>query len=305
MGLLRRRGNGDVDGFLPIIAPDDFIRPTDYQYFGCTVDLYSIFDIYKGTTGRAIFEVYDNLNFSPPAIGGVTWVYGETINGVEQVSNAIQSGTDIFTAGSTNRWVIYYNTDTRGYLPLHPSIRWIYIGGTIQHIYPPDGNQINRGLTAIFTSSYTPLILQTNALNYDKSTGFTHILNGTFHVKGGLAFNTLSFRRLLGVTKVECDSTGFKDIGTGVIERNTVDNCLNMAGEIVIAPTVTSIGAGSFFNCPMITSVKMQGNAPTLGNSNTFNLQTPAPIPLYLPTGATGYDTGIWADTTKFTQIRY
>ena len=73
MGLLRRRGNGgsDVDGFLPIIAPDDFIRPTDYQYFGCSVNLYETFQIYKTNGsfyGKWIAEIYDNLNYTFSAI---------------------------------------------------------------------------------------------------------------------------------------------------------------------------------------------------------------------------------------------
>ncbi len=311
MGLLRRRGN--VDGFLPIIAPDDFIRPTDYQYFGCSVNLYEIFDIYKtngGFYGKWIVEIYDNLNYSFSTIANTRRIYGETIDGVDYVSGLLESGTNIFTTGSTNRWVMFYtNTTDAGSTStlLQSSVKWIYIGGAIRDITVQSVATDNRGLRYIFTYQYLPYTLQANSLNYNSDSGFTHVLGTTFHVKGGLAFNTVSVRKLRGVTRVECDSIGFNGIPASYtsIGANTVDNCLNMSGEIVIAPTVTSIGKDSFFNCPLITSVKMQSNAPTLGNANTFNLQTPAPIPLKIPTGATGYDTGIWADTTKFTQIRY
>lgn len=315
MGLLRRRGNGgsDVNGFLPIIAPDDFIRPTDYQYFGCSVDLYETFQIYKTNDvfyGKWIAEIYENMNYSFGAIANTRRIYGETIDGVNYVSGLLESGTNIFTAGSTNRWVMFYtNTIDAGSTStlLQSSVRWIYIGGAIRDITVQATVTDNRGLRYIFTHQYSPYTIQANALNYNSDSGFTHILGTTFHVKGGLSFNGVSVRKLMGVTKVECDSIGFNGVppSNTSIGATTVDNCLNMSGEVVISPTVTSIRAGSFFNCPMITSVKMQGNAPTLGDSNTFNLQTPAPIPLYLPTGATGYDTGIWANTTKFIQIRY
>ena len=315
MGLLRRRGTGgsDVDGFLPIIAPDNFISSTDYQYFGCNVNLYETFQIYKtngGFHGKWIAEIYDNLNYTFSALTNTRRIYGETINGVDYVSGLLESGTNIFTTGSTNRWVMFYTNTTdadSASTLLQPSVKWIYIGGAIRDITVQSVATDNRGLRYIFTYQYLPYILQGSSLNYNSDSGFTHVLGTTFHVKGGLAFNTVSVRKLLNVTRLECDNIGFNGIppANTNIGASIMDNCLNMSGDIVIAPTVTSIGTSSFFNCPLITSVKMQGNAPTLGNSNTLNLQTPAPIPLYLPTGATGYDTGIWADTTKFTQIRY
>jgi hypothetical protein len=312
MGLLRRRGNGgkDVGDFLPIVAPDDFIRYTDYQYFGCTVDLYSTFEIYKsavsGFAGRWIAEIYDNQNFSFSTAINTWWVYGEVINGTPQVSAPMQSGTNVFTAGSTERWILYYNSGDSGVINLLPSVRWVYIGNLIREFAVTGAVETNnRGLIAVFTYTYIPVILQTRCLSYNSDSGFTHILNGTFHVKGGLGFNNQTVRKLLGITRVECDSIGFKDISTGVIGATTVQNCINMSGEIVIAPTVTSIGIDSFFNCPLITSVKMQGNAPTLGNANSFNLQTPAPIPLKIPIGATGYDVAPWNNTARFTIQTY
>lgn len=330
MGLIRRRGNGgsDVDGFLPIIAPDDFIRHTDYQYFGCTVNLYETFQIYQsalsGFDAKWIVEIYDGGNHSVTGNTSNSYKYGYTTytsDGVyiDSYSFTIPINTTVTNIFPTNteneiikeKWFMMFSTSISTVLVITQHMKWVYIAGAIWGI--SSTTSTNRGIMYLFIDSYRNINATPYTFDYSSDSGFTHILSGTLHMKGGLVkFGVRALKKALAITRLECDNIGFDSAVSNTIQDGVCTQMLNMSGEIVIASNIVQIGTTSvtatnacFYQCPMITSVKMQSNAPIIYNPFTLNLQTPAPIPLYLPTGATGYDTGIWADTTKFTQIRY
>ena len=330
MGLLRRRGNGgsDVDGFLPIIAPDDFIRPTDYQYFGCSVNLYEIFNIYRtaisGFDAKWVTEIYDNGNHSVTGNTFNSYMYGYAIYNaqgdyINSFSFTIPVNTTLTNIFPTNseteiikeKWFMIFSKSVGYHFNITQYMKWVYIGGEFWGFSRATSN--NWGIMYLFIDNYRNINVSSDTFDYSSDSGFTHILSGTLHMKGGLIkFGIRALKKALAITRLECDNIGFDSAVSNTIQDGVCTQMLNMSGEIVIAPNIVQIGSTSvtavnacFYQCPMITSVKMQSNAPIIYNPFTFNLQTPAPIPLYLPTGATGYDTGIWADTTKFTQIRY
>ena len=81
--------------------------------------------------------------------------------------------------------------------------------------------------------------------------------------------------------------------------------CKNLT-SIEIGNSITSIGNGTFRNCSSLSSIKcLATTAPTVksvtfGNSDTsytgLNTHDQGVNKLYIPAGATGYDTGAWLD---------
>ena len=105
-------GGGVVYNFLPLVAPESFTDPRKYADYGCTVNLYEKFRVYKMTWARADIAV----EFSD-AIASVVFTTGqmpsgttieifETVSGVETSVLRTTTGTHTFTSGSTKRYMI-------------------------------------------------------------------------------------------------------------------------------------------------------------------------------------------------------
>ena len=103
-------GGGVVYNFVPFVAPESFNDPSKYADFGCTVNLYEKFRIYKMTWADAVIAVefsdaVDSVTFI--TTGGLEEIF-ETVSGVETSILRTQN-IHTFTSGSTKRYMIRRN----------------------------------------------------------------------------------------------------------------------------------------------------------------------------------------------------
>lgn len=110
-------GGGVVYNFVPFVAPESFNDPSKYADYGCTVNLYEKFRIYKMTYPDAdiAVEFPDDHNgitaysidftSGQVPIGSTIEVF-ETILGDETSVLFTIGGRHTFTSGSTKRYMI-------------------------------------------------------------------------------------------------------------------------------------------------------------------------------------------------------
>ena len=124
-------GGGVVLNFVPFVAPESFNDPSKYADFGCTVNLYEKFRIYKMTYPNAdvAVEFSDaiwSVNLS--IITGTTIEVFETVSGVETSVLLTTNTNHTFTAGSTKRYMIRRVNSVFGFLFPVGSV-WAYCIG--------------------------------------------------------------------------------------------------------------------------------------------------------------------------------
>ena len=105
--------------FQPFVAPKEFKSPTQYLDYGLKVDCYSIFK-QKYALNNALTCVYEFDESNQTAINIGTSKAYQTIDGVEYE----MTGSFIFTAGSTKRYVCLYGTN----INLQIGAIWAYCG---------------------------------------------------------------------------------------------------------------------------------------------------------------------------------
>ena len=119
-------GGGVVLNFVPFVAPESFNDPQKYADYGCTVNLYEKFRIYKMTYPGAdvAVEFSDEIERIAFRVGdqvpsGSTLEIFETVAGDERSVLQTTGGDHIFTSGSTKRYMIRrISTQTTFTLPL-------------------------------------------------------------------------------------------------------------------------------------------------------------------------------------------
>ena len=97
--------------------------------------------------------------------------------------------------------------------------------------------------------------------------------------------------------------------GISIIERNLLNSCESLVS--VVIPNVTSIGERAFSGCPVLGSISLKSYTSPIIGANVFgddvaensyrtytgrNTYDQGTNILYVPAGATGYDTGAWLD---------
>ena len=114
-------GGGVVYNFVPFVAPETFNDPRKYADFGCTVNLYEKFRIYKMTWANADIAVefsdaIASVTFTVDQVGtGTTLEIFQTVSGVETSVLRKTTGTHTFTSGSTKRYMIRRITNTTAF----------------------------------------------------------------------------------------------------------------------------------------------------------------------------------------------
>lgn len=107
-----------------------------------------------------------------------------------------------------------------------------------------------------------------------------------------------------------CSSLTFLDMLGSIVETMAEGNgfegcfygCSNISGTLVIPSTMKTIGNFSFTGCSNIQSYFILAMvAPAIGNYSFREYHKP----LFVPSGATGYDVSPWTDTNIFSSITY
>ena len=120
-------GGGEVVlNFEPFVAPESFDHPSKYADFGCTVNLYQKFRVYKMTYPGADVAVefsdeIDSVLFGETQLssGSTIEVFETSVLGVETSVLLTTAGTHTFTSGSMKRYMIRRVTTAHGfYLPV-------------------------------------------------------------------------------------------------------------------------------------------------------------------------------------------
>ena len=224
-------------GFEPFVAPANFDRTAQ------EVDIYEKFKMLNSVdeTASWIFSCTPAIHVVLPAVTNVSYVYAETINGVETISNKIASGT-VFTAGSTKRWVCGYYTGSANLAVVLPN------GSVWGYVYNVKVNNLSSR-----QNSYIKYI------HFNKSTSLTTLISGAF-------YNCTSLAGKLTIPK---SFTGFYEvysyIGAGIFAY-----CSALT-SIVFHDNLTNIGSYAFYFCTGLTGVLQLSNSITTIGHNAFD----------------------------------
>ena len=260
-------GGGVVYDFEPFVAPESFDHPSKYADFGCTVNLYQKFRVYKMTYPGADAAVefsdeIDSVLFGetqlPP---GSTIEVFETVLGEETSILYTTTGTHSFTSGSTKRYMIRRVTGSVAFFLPIGSV-WAYCSGS-KLLGAVVGNTY---LKYVFFSYNTLMIVGV----FSDTT-----IEGTLRINGSVTnISDSLFKGCINITKVitgysvhtissldnkgafqQCTSLQIADLGTGItsIGTDTFRDCTSLASIICRAynpPTV----AGAFNGIPATTN---------------------------------------------------
>lgn len=123
----------EATDFQAFVAPETFIKPTQFADFGLSLNIYQIYKDYSNPNKKYIYEFTSAIaTLTLPVVANVTYRYGETISGVDYVTE-VSSGT-AFTEGSTKRYVIVNSTSATQLTIILPlgSI-WAYLSNKIKN----------------------------------------------------------------------------------------------------------------------------------------------------------------------------
>lgn len=265
-------GGGVVYNFVPFVAPESFDHPSKYADYGCTVNLYEKFRIYKMTYPEAdvaveLSDVIENVSLSafqiPPA--GATIEVFETVLGEETSVLYTTTGTHSFTSGSTKRYMIRrVASDHLFDLPVGSV--WAYCFG-ISYLNSP----ITTHLKYVFFYENTLIKLASFRLTS---------ITGVLTINGGVTNIPLNtFKQCSNLTKV-ITGDSVSTIGGGN-QVGAFYQCVNL--QIVDLGTgVTSIGQDAFAYCTSLNLVICRAyNPPTLYVNAFSNI--PETTKFYVP----------------------
>ena len=260
-------GGGEVVlNFVPFVAPESFDDPSKYADYGCTVNLYEKFRIYKMTYPGAdiAVEFSDaiasfNLSTWQVTYGSTIEVF-ETVLGVETSVLRTTTGTHTFTSGSTKRYMIRRVTNSTFFLLPAGSV-WAYGFGI-------------KTLTMDPSTSLKYIFLDENILidAYFQDT----TMEGILRINGGITTIVgLSFSNCTNLTKViigdnvttidganaqgafqQCTSLQVADLGTGItsIGTDTFRDCTSLASIICRAYNPPTLWPNAFYGIPATTN---------------------------------------------------
>ena len=266
-------GGGVVYNFVPLVAPETFNDPRKYADFGCTVNLYEKFRIYKMTWAGANIAVefsdaIASVVFTVDQVGiGTTLEIFETVSGVETSVLRTTTGTHTFTSGSTKRYMIRRVSSFAPFVLPVGSV-WVYCNGITNLVGYI--TTVNTYLKYVFFYENT----LTN-INSFQNTAIT----GTLRIEGGITtLDANHFTQCTNLTKVitgnnlttingnsvsgaffQCTSLQTADLGTGVtsIGTDTFSYCTSLATIFCRAATPPTIVSDTFRGLPSTTIFKV------------------------------------------------
>ena len=264
-------GGGVVYNFVPFVAPESFNDPRKYADFGCTVNLYEKFRIYKMTYPTADIAVefsdaVESVVFTSYEIGqGAAIEIFETVSGVEISTLLTEAGTHTFASGSTKRYMIRRDTTIRTFIFPDSSV-WAYcsiIGYLRGYI-----NTENPYLKYIFFDKNT-----LTGIGLFRDTAITGILT----INGGVT-NILArgFSNCTNLTKVITGDSVSTITGGGAFMDCT---SLQVAD---LGEGITSIGSDAFVRCTSLASIICRAYNPPTIVAFTFRF-IPATTNFYVP----------------------
>ena len=251
-------GGGVVYNFVPFVAPESFNDPRKYADFGCTVNLYEKFRIYKMTWAGADIAVefsdaIDSVAFTTAQIPPSSTIeIFETVSGVETSVLITSGGVNFytFTAGSTKRYMIRRVTSTtRFQLPVGSV--WAYCCC------------VNLLATVTGGSTYLKYVFFYENTLTDIGLFRDTTIEGVLRINGGIT-------NIPARTFIACNNLTKVITGDSVITiegGNTVGAFYNCTGLQIadLGTGLTSIGQDTFRNCTSLTSIICRAfNPPTL-----------------------------------------
>ena len=260
-------GGGVVYNFVPFVAPESFNDPRKYADFGCTVNLYEKFRIYKMTWADADIAVefsdaIESVTFGLLQIPtGSTIEVFETISGVETSVLFTSIGTYTFTSGSTKRYMIRRITTSTTFTFPIGSV-WAYCCCV--------------NFLGTETSTYLKYIFFYENTLTDIGVFRTAAITGTLKLNGGITNIPIrTFTNCNNLTKVitgdsvstiaggnsvgafyQCTGLQIADLGTGItsIGLDTFSGCTSLESIICRAFNPPTLAAGAFRFIPSETN---------------------------------------------------
>jgi hypothetical protein len=234
--------------FQPFVAPKEFKSPTQYLDYGLKVDCYSIFK-QKYALNNTLTCVYEFDELNQKAINIGTSKAYETIDGVEYE----MTGSFIFTAGSTKRYVCLYGTTN---INLQIGAIWAYCG---------DVASINANSNAKLKYIFYRDLLKMSTIGYvafNGCKGFTGALTIPNSVS---TIGTSAFNGCTGFTGALTIGNSVSTIGDAAFS-----GCTGFTGSLTIPNSVSTIGAYAFGGCSGFTGTLTIPNSVTTIGAYAF-----------------------------------
>ena len=270
-------GGGEVVlNFVPFVAPESFNDPRKYADFGCTVNLYEKFRIYKLTYPGADIAVefsdaIEGVAFTSAQVpSGTTIEIFETVSGVETSVLRTTTGTHTFTSGSTKRYLIR-RVKANNQFVLQVGSVWAYCFGIIFLTGYNISTGANPYLKYVFFYENT-----LTELRLFRNTAITGVLK----INGGITtINAQDFFQCTNLTKVITGNSVTTINGGGF--SGAFQQCTGLL-EADLGTGITSIGQDTFRGCTSLASIICRAyNPPTLA-TNAFN-GIPTTTKFYVP----------------------
>ena len=264
-------GGGVVYNFVPFVAPESFNDPRKYADFGCTVNLYEKFRIYKMTYPSADIAVefsdaIESVTFTTTQMpsGSIIEVFETSVLGVES-SVFAAGGVHTFTAGSIKRYMIRRVSSATTFILPVGSV-WAYCYGITR--LTGYNNTANPYLKYVFFYENT-----LNEFGFFRSTAITGVLK----INGGITtINALGFNQCTNLTKVITGNS------VTTIDGGNVSGAFQECTSLQVADLgegLTSIGADTFRACTSLASIICRAyNPPTLSTNAFRGIPSASPL---------------------------
>ena len=235
---------GDMEAF---IAPENF-NPASQP-----LNIVTVFGDYDNVNKAYIYSFTSAIaTLTLPASSGITYRWGETINGNDYVYD-IASGT-AFTSGSTKRYVIVNSTSSSLPATVPNGGVWLYAREKVYSI----SSQYNNYLKYIHCQDLHSLTTIENGV-FHNCIGLTGILNIPNSVT---TIGNEAFRNCTGLTGSLTIPNSVTSIGNLAFFY-----CTGFTGSLTISNSVTTIGTEAFRNCTGFTgSLTIPNSVITIGN---------------------------------------
>ena len=253
-------GGGEVVlNFEPFVAPESFDHPSKYADFGCTVNLYQKFRVYKMTYPGADVAVefsdeIDSVLFGETQLssGSTIEVFETSVLGDETSVSYTTQSTHTFTSGSTKRYMIRRVTSSSSFFLPIGSV-WAYCGG-IRLLGAVAGNTY---LKYVFFSYNTLMIVGV----FNNTT-----IEGTLRINGEITnISSHTFNACNNITKV-ITGYGVSKISGGT-QSGAFAFCTGLL-EADLGTGITSIGWDAFYGCTSLATIICRAyNPPTVADA--------------------------------------
>ena len=272
-----------------VLNADAFIAPANFDANAQPLNIITVFGDYNNANKAYIYSFTSAIaTLTLTASAGITYRWGETISGVDYVSD-VSSGT-AFTSGSTKRYVIVNNINSSAIANVPNGGVWLYVGTKIYSV-----NSSSNNLKYVHCQNlYSLTTIGTKAFYGNNSlTGILTIPDSVTSIGQNAFYGCSGFTGALTIPN-----------SVTTINGSAFENCSGLTGALTIPNSVTSIGVYAFYGMRNVTSVYSYAlSAPTVG-TNGITLGGTA-RPLHVKIGATGYNVSPWTDTSIFSSVIY